>query len=201
MTRTRRSRPARRARLRWRRYADLALALFVLGALALAVEYGLNRRETAAFNGAARVADGDSLVVGGRRVRLQGMDAPELAQECEKAGVAYPCGREARDALARLVAGRAVECASHGRDRYDRVLATCTAGGVDLNLAMVEAGWAVSYGDYRHAEHAARQEGRGLWAGSFERPQDWRRDHGGLAEESHDWLSPLIGWLRRLFGA
>jgi len=152
------------------------------------------------MRGTVRVADGDSLVLAGERIRLQGIDAPELAQSCTRAGADYPCGREARAALARLVAGHAVACESRRRDRYERLLATCTAAGVELNRAMVEAGWAVSYGDYRAAEAAARQAGRGLWAGPFERPQDWRRDHGGFAEESHDWLSPLLGWLRRLFG-
>lgn len=77
----------------------------------------------------------------------------------------------------------------------------CVAGGVELNRAMVEAGWAVSYGGYRAAEDVARREGRGLWAGAFERPQEWRRVHGGLAEEGQGWLFPLSRWLRGLFGA
>lgn len=195
---------ARRGRSRRSRLADLALTLLVLGAAALAGAYAPFLREAETLRGTARVADGDSLVVDGERVRLQGIDAPELAQTCTRGGADYPCGREAREALARLVASRLLACESRQRDRYERVLATCIAGGVEVNRAMVEAGWAVSYGDYRAAEAAARQGGRGLWAGSFERPQDWRRIHGGLAEEGHtgsyDWLSSLMGWLRGLFG-
>lgn len=201
--RPRRWRPRGRARSgRSRRsgLVDLALTLLVLGAVALAGAYAPFLREAETLRGTARVADGDSLVLDGERIRLQGIDAPELTQTCTRAGADYPCGREAREALVRLVAGGAVSCESRQRDRYERVLATCVAGGVEVNRAMVEAGWAVAYGDYRAAEAAARQAGRGLWAGSFERPQDWRRIHGGLAEESHDWLSPLLGWLRRLFG-
>lgn len=205
----RRARPKRRpkgpGRRAWRHHADLALALLVLGALALAAARAPFPGGAETLRGTARVADGDSLVLDGRRVRLQGIDAPELAQTCLRDGAARPCGREARAALARLVAGHAVTCESRRRDRYGRLLATCLAGGVELNRAMVEAGWAVSYGDYRAAEAAARQAGRGLWAGPFELPQDWRRDHGGPneeshAEDSHDWLSALSGWLRRLFG-
>ena len=30
------------------------------------------------------------------------------------------------------------------------------------------------------------QRGAGLWAGSFERPRDWRVEHGGMAEGEHD---------------
>ena len=198
-TRPRRGR-AQRGRSRRSGFADIALALLVLGAVALAGAYAPLLREAETLRGTARVADGDSLILDGERVRLEGIDAPELTQTCTRAGADYPCGREAREALARLVAGRAVSCESRQRDRYERVLATCAAGGVEVNRAMVEAGWAVAYGDYRDAEAAARQAGRGLWAGSFERPQDWRRIHGGIAEESHDWLSPMVGWLRRLFG-
>lgn len=187
---------------RWRRLADLALALALLGAVALAAAFLPGLRPAQTLEGAARVADGDTLVLAGERIRLQGIDAPELAQPCARGGEGndYPCGRAARDALLRLVAGRTVACESRMRDRYDRILARCLAGPVELNRAMVEAGWAVAYGDYRDAEEAARLAGRGIWAGPFERPQDWRRSHGGMAEDSHDAILSLAGWLKRLFG-
>lgn len=45
------------------------------------------------LTGPARAVDGDTLVVGGVRVRLYGVDAPESAQTCNDAGgKAYPCG-------------------------------------------------------------------------------------------------------------
>lgn len=190
-----RGRPPFRRR---RKLLDLVLALAVLALVAVAAAYLPGLRPARTLEGAARVADGDSLTIAGERVRLQGIDAPELAQLCARGDGDYPCGREAREALARLVAAGAVSCESGRRDRYDRVLARCRAGRVDLNRAMVEAGWAVSYGDYRDAEDAARRAGKGLWAGSFDRPQDWRRSHGEPAEDSHDGVLPLIDWLRRL---
>lgn len=188
----------------WRRIADLALAVLLLAALAFAAAHAPRLWPIEMLSGAVRVADGDSLVMDGVRIRLEGIDAPEMAQSCLRDGVAYACGRDAREALARLVAGHAVSCESRRRDRYDRVLAVCAAGGTELNRAMVDAGWALAYGGYGDAEAAARQAGRGLWAGSFERPQEWRRVHGGLVEdglgEGRGWLSPFAGWLRRLFG-
>lgn len=201
---TTRRRAARRPQRRgsrvpgWRRLADLALALAILGALALLAEYALRRGAPGTLSGTVRVADGDSLVMGAERIRLMGLDAPELAQTCLGDGGEYPCGREARDALARLVAGRPVSCESVRRDRYGRALARCVAGTMDINRAMVEAGWAVSYGDYVEAEAAARRAGRGMWAGSFERPQDWRRIHGGLVEDGHGWLADVLARLRGL---
>ena len=189
-------RPFRRRR-RARRLLDLALAAAILGALALlAARSPFFSGPVEAPSGFARVGDGDSLAIGDARIRLEGIDAPELGQDCTRDGASYPCGREARTALARLVEGTAVACEGRRRDRYDRLLARCAARGIDLNRAMVEAGWAVSYGGYADAEAEARHAGRGIWAGSFERPQDWRRIHGGLAESAHGGLSGLVGWLR-----
>ena len=187
-------------RPRWRAYADAALTVALLAALAFAAAHVPRLWPVETLAGVVRVADGDSLVMRGVRIRLEGIDAPELAQSCTRGGIDYPCGREARDALVKMVAGRTVSCESARRDRYERVLARCVSGEVELNRAMVEAGWALAYGDYRAEERIARQAGRGMWAGSFERPQDWRRIHGGLAEDSHDGLSLIFGWLRGLFG-
>ena len=183
-----------------RRLADLALTLVVLAALALVAARVPTLHKDGTLSGPARVADGDSLVVGGARVRLVGIDAPELAQTCAREGRDHGCGEEARAHLARLAARGAVSCETFGRDRYDRVLARCTAGAIELNRAMVEAGWAVAYGDYGDAEAQAHRAGRGLWAGSFERPQDWRRSHDGFAETPHGGFSGIRGWLRALFG-
>ena len=41
--------------------------------------------------GPATVIDGDTLVVAGERVRLQGIDAPELRQECTAFGQQWAC--------------------------------------------------------------------------------------------------------------
>lgn len=189
-----RARPRRRRSLA-RRLLDIALAAVVLLSLAVVVGRELpGGAETA--GGFARVADGDSLAIGTLRIRLEGIDAPELTQTCMRGGVEWPCGRAAKDALARLVGDGEVACEGRGRDRYGRLLARCAGAGVDLAGAMVEEGWALAYGGYEAAEADARRAGRGLWAGTFERPQDWRRIHGGLAEEPH---GGFLAWLRALW--
>lgn len=177
------------------RLLDIALTLAILGLLALLIARGfIGEPEVTA--GAARVADGDSLVIGGERIRLEGIDAPELGQSCVRDGAEWPCGRQARDRLAQLTRGNTVSCQAYGRDRYDRLLARCTAAGVDLAGVMVEEGWAVAYGDYEIVETEARRAGRGIWSGSFERPQDWRHVHGGLAEDVH---GGFVAWLRDIW--
>jgi endonuclease YncB( thermonuclease family) len=137
----------------------------------------------APLTGRARAVDGDSLDIAGERVRMLGIDAPELHQTCtDAAGDDYPCGREAARALAAIVAGRTVTCTPLDHDRYDRDVVRCAADGRDLGEAMVRAGHAVelprfSGGAYTAAEREARNARRGLWAGRFEEPATWRRRH------------------------
>lgn len=149
----------------------LPLLAFVIGAAVLAWHLPPEGERLA---GGARIVDGDSLNLDGRSIRLEGIDAPELAQTCERAGGQGPCGREARRALIELIGDDEVVCRLAGADKYRRTLARCTAGGRNLNAGMVRDGMAVSYGDYRSEESEARGARRGLWAGAFERPADWR---------------------------
>ena len=60
------------------------------------------------FSGRARVVDGDTLEVGGKRIRLHGVDAPESRQSCIAAGRRWPCGERATRALAGRIGGRTV---------------------------------------------------------------------------------------------
>ncbi len=161
--------------------AALLLGLALLG---LRTPWGEDLLAQREYAGAARVIDGDSIEIDGTRIRISGIDAPEMAQSCiSREGASYPCGRRARAELERLSGGGTVTCRREGRDRFQRVLATCRAGDADLATAMVGAGWAVAYagssGDrLRGAERRARDARAGLWAGSFERPEDWRHRAG-----------------------
>ena len=133
-----------------------------------------------AIDGRPRVIDGDSLVIGTSRIRLFGIDAPEGRQRCRDAqGRSYACGETAKRALASLIGGGAVSCTPVGVS-HDRSVAVCTVNGRDLSEAQVRAGHALelrqhSRGRYNSAEREARDARRGLWAGDFERPAEWRR--------------------------
>jgi endonuclease YncB( thermonuclease family) len=176
---------ARRARRRSTRellpWAGLAVV-----AVAWIVGFGLfpgraSTPESASLTGRVHVIDGDTLALGGRRIRIHGVDAPESDQTCEDAdGARYACGRRAAGALRRAIGGQAVSCNERGRDRYGRIIAVCYAGGEDLGAVLVRQGWAVAYTRYSFAylltETRARVAGRGMWSGTFTRPEDWR--HG-----------------------
>jgi endonuclease YncB( thermonuclease family) len=60
----------------------------------------------ATLSGKADIVDGDTIKVGGIAVRLDGIDAFETEQTCERAGKSYACGKEATKALASLISGR-----------------------------------------------------------------------------------------------
>lgn len=158
------------------RILDVVVAFALVLALGFAAEWMLRKDVIA---GSATVADGDTLHLDGRRIRLQGMDAPELAQTCERNGASWPCGTTARFALAEMVQRGEVFCTSSGADAYGRALARCTVGGVDIAEELVRQGLAVAYGrqGYTAAEAEARAASRGMWAGRFERPQDFRAAH------------------------
>ena len=136
---------------------------------------------TQAIYGLGRAGDGDSLRIGETRIRLFGIDAPELNQTCKREGSTWSCGQEAADRLSKLVTGREVRCIPVSTDQYDRVLARCSALGTDVNRTMVATGYAVAFrkysSDYVSAEESARVNKRGLWAGTFEMPSDVRASH------------------------
>ena len=128
-----------------------------------------------------RVIDGDTFDLGGDRVRLLNIDAPELGQTCrDRRGRNYRCGEAAANALRALLASGSVRCVSQGRDDYDRVLAHCTAAGRDIGAQLVSTGVAVAFTryseEYLPQQVDAFKAGAGLWAGSFQMPWEFRAE-------------------------
>lgn len=123
-----------------------------------------------------RAVDGDTILLqGGERVRLIGVDTPELHHPVKP--VQY-FAKEARDFVQRRAARQRVwlEYDQTRRDRYGRTLAyVFLADSTLLNLELIEKGYGFAYtkfpfrSDYmarfRRAESEARRTDRGLWAG------------------------------------
>lgn len=165
------------------------LALAALAAVFL-ISPSLNRPSTAEIAGHASVIDGDTIEIGGRRIRFDGIDAPESQQICtDTSGKAYLCGGRAAAALDEMVRGRTVRCEEKGQDRYGRTLGRCYAGTLDLQRELVRAGWAFAFRRYSTRyivdEDSARTAARGIWQGSVVSPWDWRhcRREGNTAAQ------------------
>lgn len=131
------------------------------------------------LTGQARVTDGDSLVIAGERVRLHGIDAPEINQRCDVSGRNWACGEWAAQVLAGIVSEGVLDCKTVERDRYGRAVARCNVSGRDVGAAMVQAGAAMAYrkysSDYIGFEGDAKAEARGLWSGAVMVPSEFRQ--------------------------
>jgi endonuclease YncB( thermonuclease family) len=128
------------------------------------------------------VADGDTVhvrpVEGGavHKIRLVGMDAPEICQVG---------GEIARKALNERIHQRVVTVSAQGVDIYGRDLALIYLDQEDVGRWLVQRGhaWSSRYrhhtGPYDQEEENAKLLGRGLFAEMpAEHPRDFRRRHG-----------------------
>lgn len=132
-----------------------------------------SRAAPAALSGQALVVDGDTIEIDGRRIRLEGIDAPETGQTCGRRELgSWPCGRAAAKALSDLIGSRRVTCENRGLDKYQRMIGHCTIDGNDLNGAMVQAGYAWAFirysKSYVETEAAAKAARTGIWQGESE---------------------------------
>ena len=136
------------------------------------------------LRGTALVMDGDTLVIQGREVSLQGIRAPAIAQSCGAAEGRWACGRGAAERLEAIVSGREVACVDLVEAADGGVLGRCAAGGEDLAGLMVDEGMAVadpeSGAEYESRALAASDSGLGLWSGPFVDPVAWA-ERGGCA--------------------
>ena len=130
------------------------------------------------LSGPAEVLDGDSLRVSGSSVRLFGIDAPEGKQTCNRAGLDWRCGEEAAAQLRNMIGGARIDCRGRGTDPYGRTVSVCSVAGIELNEAMVDAGWATAFRkysqDYVAQEARAKAAKRGIWDSDFVLPEDYR---------------------------
>jgi len=127
--------------------------------------HDINRRTASTFQitGKCYVIDGDTIVIRKTRIRLAGIDAPELTQGW---------GQKSKWALFELCKGQVITAEVTGRDRYGRALAVCyLPDGRDVGAELIKMGLALDWphfsgGRYRHLEPSgARSKLRHLHVG------------------------------------
>jgi len=127
-----------------------------------------------------RVVDGDTLVVSiadrEERVRLLNVDTPESVHPDKSKNTAL--GKIAAEYTRVALEGRQIrlegDSDTETRDRYGRLLSYVLVDGTNFNVALVREGYSeyqVEFGtsrrydrDFRNAEAAARETGRGVWS-------------------------------------
>jgi len=166
-------------------YAALAIALLVIASDIAAAD-------------TIRVVDGDTIKIGETTYRLNGIDAPEHGQKCNKpSGKEWPCGKRATEALNNMVEGQAVRCEGNETDGYGRTIATCYIGNIDLNRQMVLDGmaWAfLKYSTvYTKEENEAKQSGLGIWQANSQPAWDYRAERWNSAQQQAPEGCPIKG--------
>ena len=132
------------------------------------------------------ITDGDSLKIGKEKIRLSGIDAPEMKQICyDENDSPYACGHVAKKKLEYFIKGSPyskIYCYYSERDKYNRILGECVLGessSLNINEYMVRWGYAIAYlrysEKYLDVQEIAKSSKTGLWVGNFDMPEEWRK--------------------------
>ena len=109
-----------------------------------------------------------------------------MKQIChDKNNKSYACGHVSKAVLKGYIekfSSFKIYCSYSERDKYNRILGDCYIGEnsyFNINEYMVSEGYAVAYlrysEKYLDAQEAAKENKRGLWAGNFDLPEEWRK--------------------------
>ena len=143
------------------------------------------------ISGIPKVVDGDTVHIDNYKFRLEGIDAPEMRQQCKKESFKissligftfykdYYCGKISKEKLKSKINGSKIKCIYTSKDRYNRYIATCFKEKTNLNRWMVRNGLAIAYRRYSKKyvsdEEFAKENKLGLWQGKFMEPEKWRK--------------------------
>ncbi len=148
------------------------------------------------LEGRASAVSGDALRVAGKLVKLDGIEAPEAEQSCQRQNRTWKCGAAAKEALAGIVRGQRVSCDIVHEDDT-AATARCYTRGIDIAEQLVRNGHVFSDGGFLSAyagvEGDAQSEKVGLWSGDADRPQDYRDKRWAEAKKTAPDGCPIKG--------
>jgi len=132
------------------------------------------------IQGKAKIIDGDTIHIGKNKIRLHGIDAPEINQTCSIRDQLWNCGIKSSKVLKNIILENEVLCKIIDIDRYKRFVAECFVNETNINQYMVRNGWAVAYRyyslDYISDEKIAKKNKTGIWQGKFKNPYLFRKE-------------------------
>ena len=140
---------------------------------------GFNLAAYPRVSGSATVIHAHVFYIGGRYVRLFGVDAPDNDQICSNAtGSSYNCGEDAASWVREWIDKNPIDCYLLKVSPQGQDLATCVWGEYDIGAGLVGAGWGIANTKETHIyepyQVKAQSQSSGLWQGSFYNPEDWR---------------------------
>ena len=104
---------------------------------------------TGEIEGKVHVIDRDTIVLNRSKIRLAGVDAPELDQ---------PWGQKSKWAMVSICKGQTITAKLNGEQSHDRLVGTCyLPDGCDIGAELIKQGLALDWskfsgGKYRHLE-------------------------------------------------
>ena len=148
----------------------------------------MSSEEIKEISGNAQIIDGDTIKINSKKIRLNGIDAPEFKQMCKKTYLTiifftftkdYPCGKISTEKLKKKINNKVITCKILDIDRYKRYIGECYKRNLNLNSWLVSNGHAVAYRKYSKKyvsdEINAKNKKLGIWQGKFEMPWEYRR--------------------------
>ncbi len=151
------------------------------------------------------IVDGDTFRLGDVSMRLAGINAPEIGQECSVSGKLVPCGRYAKVYLSNIAKKLSLVICDRvpgQNDKYGRPLVQCKArtephGEADIAEQIASNGHAVAYEEsgepdptYLEAIQKARANALGIWEGCTLKPSVWLGDR--VARDN--FVTPPFAW-------
>ena len=166
-----------------------AIILIIICSIFFILTYkDVKSEEIKEISGNAQIIDGDTIKINSKKIRLHGIDAPELKQMCKKPYLTiifftftkdYPCGKISTQKLQKKINNKVITCKILDIDRYKRLIGECYKRNLNLNSWLVSNGYAVAYRKYSKKyisnEINAKNEKKGIWQGKFEMPWEFRR--------------------------
>jgi endonuclease YncB( thermonuclease family) len=165
--------------------SSIVLIFFISTSFSNSFDFG----ETMVVSGKASIIDGDTIRINKKKIRLYGIDAPELKQTC--GWLSRGRGEESKWILEQILKNEIITCFYKQKDKYGRIIGICYVGELDhipilmlspqfeINGVMVNMGLAIAYKRYSNRyiklEDDAKKNKRGVWKGKFEKPEEWRK--------------------------
>ena len=89
--------------------------------------------------GKPTIIDGDTIKILNYKIRLHGIDSPEINQLClDKNNKQWQCGIRAKNSLNNFISNKNIKCIYNKKDRYKRFIGTCYLNKIDIQEWMVK---------------------------------------------------------------